>query len=289
MKRAQLNLAMVGLIAIIGAGLYFSRETPPEETPLLPLDAEAIDRIEIAHPEQAAIVLSREGDQWRLTAPVQTAADAFEVASLTRLAALPVRREVAGDADADALGLAPPDFVIRLNEHALSFGDIEPLSSQRYIDVDGRVVLVDNPPGSALDRDYSDLVSKQLIPTGAVMNRIALPGLTVIRDDGRWRAPEAPEASADQLVALVDGWRDAKAMWNAEALQVDPAVNDTVRIAFEDGREIEWIIARRDPQFELIRADLNVQYTLSRALVESLLGLPPLPEAAVEEAADAAE
>jgi hypothetical protein len=279
MKRAQLNLAMAGLIAVIGAGLYLSRETPEAEIPLLPLAEEAIDRIDIAHPEQAAIVLQREGDQWRLTAPVQAAADAFEVASLTRLARLPVRRELAADVDRAGLGLSPPDFVIRLNDYALAFGDTEPLSSQRYIGLEDRVVLVDNPPGSALDRDYSDLVSKQLVPPEAVITRITLPGLNLHREDGRWRSPEAPEASADQLLALAEGWRDARAMWNAQALEVDPAVNDTVRIEFEDGQEIEWIIARREPQFELIRADLKVQYTLSRALVDSLLSLPPLPEA----------
>lgn len=276
MKRAQLNLVMAGLVVALAAGLYLSRETSPEKPPLLPLAAEAITTLEIRHPDAEAIVLRRDGASWQLTAPVQAPADPLEVASLTRLASLPVQRDVDAAVAREDVGLSPPAFEIQLNEHRLAFGGTEPLSAQRYLGLGERVVLVDNPPGSALDADYSDLVSKRLVPPGAVINRLELPGLSLSREEGQWRAAEAPEAGADQLIALVEGWREAQAMWNASALDIDPAANDTVRIGFEDGREITWIIARREPQFELVRPDLKVQHTLSRALVDSLLGLPPL-------------
>lgn len=289
MTRASLNLVMGGLIVAIGTGLYLSRETPEPEVPLLAVSEDAITRIEIAHPGQPEIVLRRDGEEWQLVAPVAARADAFEVASLTRLAGLPVRRDVAPEADRAALGLLPPSFEVRLNGQALAFGEREPLSSQRYLAVGERVVLVDNPPGSALDADYSDLVSKQLLPAEAGITRISLPGLTLIREDGRWQSPEAPEAPADQLLSLVEAWQNAQAMWNSTALEVDAAANETAQITLEDGRELLWVIARREPQFELIRPDLRVQHTLSRTLVETLLSLSAPPESPVEAPADSPE
>lgn len=275
MKRAHLNLLMLLASGSLAAGLYVSRDKPVPDTPLLSLSADEIHSIVVAHPDEAAIVLERRGDGWHLTAPVEWPADEFEVASLLNLAQVPVRRPIADDVDAAAIGLSPPDYVIQLNDVELQFGGIEPLSYQRFVRVDeARVALIDNPPGSALDADYSDLIAKALLPIDARIERIELPDFTVERAEPGWTLRGDTVASADQLAALTEGWRTAQAMWNAAALDVDPAVNDQVHITLADGRRLSWIVARREPQLELIRADLKVQYTLSRALVDTLLTLP---------------
>ena len=120
--------------------------------------------------------------------PVEADVDALEVAALLNLANLPVRRQLDGGFDPAELGLAPPAFVITLNEVVLRFGDTNPITAQRVVQTDTLAALVDNPPSAALDDDYTDLVSKQLIPEGDAIVAIDLPdGRRVEAADDGWR------------------------------------------------------------------------------------------------------
>lgn len=282
MKRARLNgLLLVGVVALAALG-WFTREQPEPERPLTPLAADDIERIRIEHPGQPAIALERVTDGWRLTEPVQAMADAFEVNALVNLAALPIRRQLAGGFDAAELGLAPPAFVITLNDLPLQFGDTDPISAQRFMQAGDVAALVDNPPSAALDADYSDLVSKQLMPDTAVITAIELPdGTRVVRGDEGWLARDQP---------LIDGWKGVRAMWNAAAPAAEPEVPyERVVLTLETGEPVTYLVARRKPQFEIINPDLKVQYTLSAALVETLLERPVAEAALLTPEADAVD
>ena len=192
MTRGKRNvLLLVGIVGL-AALLWFTREQPEPEVPLTALSPDLIDRIRVAHPDRPAIVLARGAeDQWRLTEPVEADADALEVAALLNLANLPVRRQLDGAFDPAELGLAPPAFVITLNDVVLRFGDTNPITAQRVVQTDTLAALVDNPPSAALDDDYTDLVSKQLIPEGDAIVAIDRPTGAVSRrlmTAGAWSA-----------------------------------------------------------------------------------------------------
>ena len=267
MKRARLNvLLLVGVVALAAFG-WFTREQPEPERPLTSLTMEEIDRIRIEHPERPAIALQRVADGWMLTEPVQAVADAFEVNALLNLAALPMRRQLQGGFDPAELGLDPPEFVITLNDLSLQFGDTDPISAQRFMQAGEMAALVDNPPSAALDDDYSDLVSKQLLPDAAVITAIELPdGSRIEPGDSGWSARDQP---------LVDGWKGVRAMWNAAAPEAEPEEPyEQVVLTLETGEPVTYLVLRRNPQFEIVNPDLQVQYTLSAALVDTLLERP---------------
>jgi hypothetical protein len=285
MNRGRRNLLLLVGITLLAGLWWFTREQAEPERPLTALNQDSIDRIRVEHSGRPAIALNRDaGGNWRLDEPVKADADAFEVAALLNLAALPVRRTLDAGYDAAELGLAPPAYVITLNDIALRFGDTNPITAQRVIETETGGALVDNPPSAALDDDYSDLVSKQLIPEGDEIVAIALPdGRQIEAADDGWRVVGFPALDPQALVA---GWQGVRAMWNAMAPAIDATELEQVTIRLASGATLAFQVIQRAPQFELVNPVLKVQYTLSAVLADTLLTVPE-PEPAVDAATPA--
>jgi len=154
------------------------------------------------------------------------------------------------------------------------------LQSRRYVRVSTQVQLIDDPATAALDKDYADLVSKDLFAASDELVKIELPGLTLSRDDkGQWTAPAGTaNANPAALKALAEGWKSARAMWNELADGAEPA-GDRVRITTRAGTVQDYIVAATDPQLALYSPALKLRHQLSKALADELLKLPA-PQAA---------
>lgn len=280
MKRTQLNLGLAVAVAGLAVAVWVSREKPEQHLPLTPIAENDLKTIVIGHPDAKTIRLEKQGEGWRLTEPVDAPTDALEVSSLIGLTKLDVLRSLPiGEVKLGELGLEPPKFTVKLNDVELGFGDTEPIEYRRYVKADSQVALVTDPPSAALDADYSDLVSKELIPAGAKMLRIEVPGLKVVRGaDGQgWVAEGVADAGTDAAQTLADAWKNARAMWNGRIPDGTPS-GEAVRIVTESG-EIQLRIAAREPQLQIDRLDYGIRYTLSKADADKLLKLAPAPTA----------
>ena len=189
MKRSQLNaVLLVASLGLAGA-VFFSQKKDDTKVgpPLTALTADAVTHIVLDHPGSPAVKLEKQAGGWKLTEPVQADADPYEVNGILSLATLETRATLnAGEVKLADLGLAPPAYKVVLNDQTLAFGAQEPLQFRRYIQLGDKVQLVDDPPATALDADYSDLVVKNLLPPKAEIEKIALPGLTIARSaDGK--------------------------------------------------------------------------------------------------------
>ncbi|MFA5938437.1 MAG: DUF4340 domain-containing protein [Sinimarinibacterium sp.] len=280
MKHTQLNLGLAVAVAGLAVAVWVSREKPEQHLPLTPLAEADLKTIAIGHPDAKTIRLEKirleqGGEAWRLTEPVNAPTDALEVSSLIGLAKLDVLRSLPlGEVQPGELGLDPAKFTVTLNDIELAFGDTEPIEYRRYVKADSQVALVSDPPSAALDADYSDLVSKDLIPATAKILRIEVPGLIVRRgeDDKGWIADGA--ADTEQLQAFAEAWKNARAMWNARMPEGAAASGETVRIVTAEG-EIQLRVAAREPQLLIDRPDYGLRYTLSKADADRLLKLAP--------------
>lgn len=282
MKRTQLNLALLVVVAGLGAAAYFGREKEDKGRPLTPLTGESLTRIALEHPGQPIVKLERKDGHWRLVEPVQAETDPFEVSALTSLATVTAKRRLPlAEVKLAELGLQPPAYRVRLDEQVLDFGNVEPIEARRYILTGNEVALVDDPPSAALDADYSDLVSKALVPEGAELAKIELKGVHVARSaDGKdWSVlPAQPQAAPNAAQQLAEAWKGARAMWLAPGLPED-AQGEPVRLTLKDGRVIELVVAQRDPQLVIARPEWKIRYTMSKALEPELLQLRPAPPA----------
>jgi hypothetical protein len=274
-KRTQLNVALAVAAVGLGAALFFGQKKEEPGPPLTPLANDAVTRVAIEHPGSPAIRLEKQDGQWRLTEPVKTEADELEVNAPVSLATQETKDKVEGGQLAE-LGLAPPTYTITLNDTPIAFGGVEPLQYRRYVKVGEAVSLIEDPPSAALDKDYSDLVAKNLFPANAEIERVELKRLTLAKGaEGHWTvSPADPDAGADQMQKLADGWKNARSMWNE--LAKAPVKGDPVKVTLKDGTVREFVVAATEPQLKLHRPDLGVTFVMSKALADELLKLPAL-------------
>jgi hypothetical protein len=273
MKRSRLNLALLVVAVGLGVAVYVASRKPPAGPPLTSFEAAAVTRIALEHPGTPAIKLEKQNGRWQLVAPVIAEADEFEVNAILGLAGRETKLKLEGAALKE-LDLEPPKYTVRLNDVAIDFGGTEPLEYRRYVKTAEGVWLIEDPPGPAMDKDYSDLVSKNLFPPDAEIERIELPKLTLARADGKWTVtPPDPKATADAMQKLADGWKNARAMWNEGATGAK-ANGERVKVTLKGGVAREFVIAAREPQLKVGRPDLGVNLVLSKALADELLKLP---------------
>lgn len=271
MRRAHFNLLLLALIGVMAVLAWLSRDRPADVLPLTPLAPTAIERIELQGGADAAVVLERGEGGWRLLAPVEVAAEATAVDSLLRIVSQPAHRAFAvDDLPLAEMGLAPPRLRLRFNDTSIELGATDPVTFRRYVRVGPRVMQIDDPAGIPLDGDFAPLVARQLLPASVSIRSITLPGLRLDRDTtGGWQAsPEALLPGSDERVALIDAWREARAIWVSH--EPAAAVGETVVLQLDDGRDLEWRIAAREPQLVLARDD-GLHWHLARNLAESLL------------------
>lgn len=287
MKRTHFNLALLAVVIGLGAAVWLSQKKEEQGPPLTALKPDAITRIKLEHPGKPAIELEKKDGAWLLTAPVQSATDKYEIGGITALAELEVQAKLDAGADLKALELDPPKYSVTLDGTRIDVGGTEPLKYRRYVRAGEMLGLVDDPPSAALDADYSDLVSKAVVPEGATLARIELPGLVLEKNaDGAWSSAQAGDAKPARLAELAESWRNARALWNA-AEPPEGSTGDAVKLTLDDGRVLDLVVQARDPQLVLSSKALGVRYTLSKALVDELFKLPA--EAAPEAAAKTPE
>lgn len=281
MNRASFSLILVAVLALLSATLYFTRDHGKDKTPaaLTTLQSEAITTIALEHPGAAAILLRKHGEQWRLEAPVQGRADTFEVAGLLAIATQKAYRELPlADVDPAELKLAPAQYTLRFDEQTLQFGDVDPIEYRRYVRIGDQVKLTDDPPATAVDADFSNLVAKELLPPKAGIRVIDVPGLRVARDanDQNWQATPASElATAASAARFVEAWRTARAMW-ISPMPDDGGKGAPITITLDD-ETITLHLVAREPQLLLDHPAMKVRYALSKADADSLLQLVAAP------------
>ncbi len=287
MQRQTLNIGLAVAALGLGAAVFFGQKKEEKGPPLTSIAAAALDHVALEHPGSPTVKLERKDGHWKITEPVQADADPFEVNAFVDLAKLEVKKSLElNTVSLKELGLDPPAYDVVLNGQKLAFGAQEPIQARRYILANGKVALVDDPPAEALDADYSDLVSRSLLPMGAEIKSITMPGLTIAKStDGKsWAlTPDDPDASSDSRQRLIDAWRNAKAMWNA-ALPKEGAKGDDVTVMFKDGTTLKFVVTQRDPQFVIARPDIAVSYTLSKQLVDEMLKLKDKDDSAADKA-----
>lgn len=283
MDRTRLNLLLLAIVLVLGAGAWMAhqKKSQPKAT-LTPIAAEGVERIVLDWPGSPRIELQRRNGNWFLQQPVQGRADRFEAVGASSLASTEVQERLEGsDVDLKQLGLDPPDHTVTLNDVVVEFGGSDPLQSRRYVRVGTEVKLIEEPATAALDKDYADLLSKDLFAPGDELVKIELPALTLTKDDqGAWTAPAGTaNATPAALKAIADGWKDAAAMWNEAAADAAEGEGGAVRITLRDGRRVDYRIVATDPQLSLYAPALKVRHQLSKALVDTLLRLPePAPD-----------
>lgn len=275
-RRLLLNLLMLAVVlGLVTLVLLEHRQTTdtPDDT-LLSLDTEAIHSLRIERPAQADIALQRQADgQWQLLEPVSLPAHAFRVQSLLRVTEL---RGIGGfQATPEALaeyGLAPARATLIINDSMrLAFGGHTALDQRRYLRLADTIYTVPDTLFYHLIGDAYGFVAHQLLPEGARITALRLPNRQLRLEQEQWQVePEDALSSADQVQALLDAWR-YPGIVQVRAWQGGEGIPIHIELA-EPAQTLTFMLFEEGGEPALGRADLGVQYRLSTASRDALLG-----------------
>lgn len=279
-NRWLLNLAL-GVFLLALALLVYFRPTPDDQkakaaNPLTPLKADSITQIRIQRPNEKEISLVKDGDEWRIDAPLKARADRIRVENILQIASADVSDRFASG-DLKQYGLEPPQARVWLNDTDIRFGQAHALQALHYVAYAGEIALV--PAGSfrAADVALNDLLSTSLLEKDRRPIGFDLPGRRLMLHDGQWRlTPPKPEISSDRLNTFAEEWRFARAM-SVSPHKPRPALGRvTIQYQPEGDKatkpgSVAFDILAREPEVILYRPDEGLDYHLPPDVGERLL------------------
>lgn len=272
-RRALLNLFLLagvgalGLLAWLQPGL--ERQQPG---PLTPLDAGAVSHIRIERGD-VSIELRKTPLGWILPGTPDLPADRLQVGALLGLLSERPRRSYpASELDLAQAGLRPPLARIGFDGLTLTIGGTAPLEGLRYLQMDDRVYLIEDRYGPLVQGNRLQFVSRRLLPQGAKITALRLPGLGIAPSGtGGWQTEPARALSGEEAGALIEAWQTASALW-VKVVDPLPETGPKVEVELENAEPLRFLLAGRDGEKVLIRPELGLEYHLEPRQLEALLG-----------------
>lgn len=266
MKRAAVNLLLLGVVALLGLLVWLTPddELPPGVTSLTALQPAEIDHIRISNTRQPTFRLARRDGGWWMSEPYPVAANGPRIDALLNILSTPSleRFPVPGE-KLQAFGLTAPRPQIVFDELRLILGGTHPYNHNRYLRIDQTLHLIKDVYPHHFLASAEEFVSPRLLSEGARIRAIVTPNWRLARDHrGQWQLqPPQPGISADSLVTKVSAWQQARALRLQRA--PDDAHGPSVTLLLEDDqRALEFTLLRQPPATLLLRRDLGLSYRL---------------------------
>lgn len=275
--RSIVNIALLAAVIALGLLVFMLSGKDAEQSVkrLSTLKAGEVERIHIHRPDRPDIELERRDQGWFLVRPFAIAASPGRIEDITDILKAQSRNSYpAKDLELAKYGLERRDLSLRLNNRELIFGDTNPINRLRYVLLGDRVHLIADTVSYLLEADTASYVGPSLLPAGADIQRLSLPGLSLSREgEGPWVSePRREDLGSDAIQTLITAWKEAQALW-AKPYQDEDAgkAAGDIRITLTDGREIAFSVLADDPDLILARTDVGIAYTLDGSQAGVLL------------------
>jgi hypothetical protein len=268
-SRLALNLGLLALIAVLTAVAVLKPGKKEEPQPTLVAgELNSLNRVTLQN--KGTLTFEKKDGLWVLTAPFAAPVNQVRMRQLVEVgqavssARYPIKPE-----ELAQFGLDRPQATLMLGDTTLKFGNTDPINMRRYVRIGDTLHLVDDNFFHHLTASATDYVDKKLIPEGTKIRQIELPGLKIIKGaEGRWTAEPAGDGKTD-WAELASTWATARAI-EVKRLEKD-APGGTIRVTFNEGSPIEFLILRKEPSLTLARRDLGLQYEITADTARDLL------------------
>jgi hypothetical protein len=255
MKRSTV-VAFVVLVVLIGLVYWLERDDAPsaDVDRVFDVSEDAIERVEILSSEGEPVVVERDGERFRLVAPVAADTDPREVdLVLSNLATMTAVRSFAPEAGADMaeFGLDAPALEVRFvtgdgTERAIRFGKDTLTASNQYAAGSGSddVLVVGNHFARNLGKSAWELRDKaifHLVGDAEPERVIITRGDEIIElasEDGVWVSAGPPRVRVDrfEVTGMVARFRRAEMLRLADDASIEtPSLRLDVRFAGDTG------------------------------------------------------
>ena len=271
--RSLINIALLVLVAVAGALLYFRPQPEPDATyALLPAPLEDVRRIELERTNGMRIVLARENGQWRMQAPVPGRLEDIALARVLEIGRVRATQRMPAT-ELERFELDKPWGRLRFDDHAIELGMSNPLTEELYVRSGEHVYALPARYAGSIPADASKLLAHRLFGRDEQPVAFRLERFSVRSQDGRWQLePDGDGASQDDLLRWVDHWRLASSIITQP--QTDARARAAIEVDLRDGRTIRFHVTATTPDFVLRREDERLEYHFPSRLAGVLLAAP---------------
>jgi hypothetical protein len=290
-------LVAVGILAVLGGAVYYTRENPPstgDENPkIISVEKEQVQELTVSRPAKDPLTVQRgEDDKWKFGAPLTMPADSNSVGFMADTAAsLEADRVVEENVtDWKPYGLDEPSLTLDVKlkdgkSHRVLFGRETPTGSSLYARLDGdpRLFTVFNYSKTSFEKEVFDLRDKKLLRLDQdKISRVALNTAGTAIEFGKsgetsWQILKPQPLRADNFTV----GDLARAVQNAEMVAVveegEPSAPKpdfskpyaSVEAVDEAGAHT-LTLAKEGEKYYARSSDLEGVYEVSSTLAESL-------------------
>jgi hypothetical protein len=203
-RQLILNLFLFIIVISLASIIYFSEEKSTLLEQLTDINLDSITTIKIQHNKNTISINKTSGHYWKITQPIDVAANNFRINSILKLLNAPVHNKYTpAEIDSNKTGLDKPKTTIQFNKQIIAFGITNPATNLRYIKLNNTIYTIEDVYYPLISSHFGALVSLNLLPPDSKLTKLILMNQTIFKDEkGRWRSNI--DISADNVAKTLD-------------------------------------------------------------------------------------
>ena len=284
--RSRLLLNLFLFLVVIGLALFLSRTTNDvneQDIVLTSLEPNSINKIKIIRRDLEEIYFSKQGNQWMIQTPYDIAANNMRINTILKLLQAHSYTQLdSNDVELNRFLLDDPVVSIQFDDTKIDFGDTSPIGKDklRYVLLNNIVHLINDSLYQQLLTNASFFISPKLIPEESNIKALHLLEHDIQLVDGIWKIDPNMDIGTDDIIAVLNAWRNAEAITVRKFIRGD--IKEKITIELDQTQAIEFLVVSPLPNLVLARPEFNVQYHISSYEAEKLYPKETLDEEAAE-------
>ena len=269
-KNNILNLALFLVAISLASIIYFSEEQSTLLERLTDTNLDSITTIKIQHNKNTISINKTTGHYWKITQPVDIAANDFRINSILKLLNAPVHNKyTSAEIDSKKTGLHNPKTTIQFNKQIISFGITNPATNLRYIKLNNTIYTIEDVYYPLISSHFGTLVSLNLLPPDTRLTKLILTNQTISKDEkGRWRSNI--DISADNVSKTLQHWLHDQAFGVHQYLQRKELGEVFIYIT-SSPQPIRYQITDTEPWLVIARPEIGLEYHLDIESYDKLI------------------
>jgi len=269
-KQLILNLFLFIIVISLASIIYFSEEQSTLLERLTDINVDSITTINIQHNKNTLSIYKTTGHYWKITQPVDVAANNFRINSILELLNAPVHNKyTSAEIDSKKTGLDKPKMTIQFNKQVIAFGITNPATNLRYIKLNNSIYTIEDVYYPLISSHFGTLVSLNLLPPGSKPTKLILLNQTISKDGkGRWRSNI--DISADNVARTLEHWSYDQAFGVHQYLQ-RKELGEVFIYLSNSPQPIRYQITDTDPWLVIARPEIGLEYHLDIEAYDKLI------------------
>jgi len=269
-RQLILNLFLFIIVISLASIIYFSEEQSTLLERLTDTNVDSITTIKIQHNKNTISINKTAGHYWKITQPVDVAANNFRINSILDLLNAPVHNKyTSAEVDSKKTGLDKPKTTIQFNQQIIAFGIINPATNLRYIKLNNSIYTIEDVYYPLISSHFGTLVSLNLLPPDSKPAKLILQNQTIFKDEkGRWQSNI--DISADNVARTLEHWSDDQAFGVHQYLQ-RKELGEVFIYLSNSPQPIRYQVTDTDPWLIIARPEIGLEYHLDIEAYDKLI------------------